>query len=76
MIVCFSLVADQVVFNSQFNKTSFITNISKHLKSIPPPRPDSQVICSQVESKSSVLYFPIQYAQKCSTSETDKLPNR
>jgi len=51
------LVADKVYFNSDFNKTSFLNNISSFLKLMPDYRPKN--IKEKIEPKSHVLYFPL-----------------
>ena len=57
----FSLVADVVVFNSQFNLSSFLSNLTPFLKSVPPPRPDAHRIQQLISNRAIVLHFPIQY---------------
>eukprot|EP00117_Sycon_ciliatum_P009203 scpid68672/ scgid0253/ Glycosyltransferase-like domain-containing protein 1 len=53
-----SLVADLVVFNSRFNRDSFLDNVEPHLKLMP----DMQVkgVRKMIESKCHVLYYPLQ----------------
>jgi hypothetical protein len=53
-----SLVADKLVFNSNYNKTSFLNSINTHLKMIPDNRPKINTK-TELESKCDVLYFPI-----------------
>lgn len=54
-----SLAADRIIFNSQFNKTSFLVEINKFL--------NIQTVCKFknllkiLTPKCSVLYFPIQF---------------
>jgi hypothetical protein len=52
-----SLVADQLLFNSRYNMSSFLDNINKFMKQI--PNFDKIDIKKDIEPKCSVLYFPI-----------------
>lgn len=48
-----------VLFNSNFNRDSFLHNIPKILKLLPDYKPKN--LQNEIESKSRVLYFPISY---------------
>ena len=57
-----SLVADKNIFNSDYNKTTFLNNINSFLKQMP----DYQVkinIKTDLEPKCCVTYFPINISQ-------------
>lgn len=62
-----ALVADHVVFNSNYNKQTFLENISKHLRKQPDFRIDD--LREDIEPKTSVIYFPVtitpQHLEKC-----------
>ncbi|RXG60237.1 Glycosyltransferase-like domain-containing protein 1-like [Armadillidium vulgare] len=53
----FHLVADQIVFNSQYNLESFLREIPRHIKRQPGLRPDPGPIVE-------VLYFPVSITHK------------
>jgi len=52
-------VADELLFNSEYNLSSFLGNITKHLKTQPDFRPDAKTVVEKISQKSRVLYFPI-----------------
>jgi len=54
-----AMVADTVIFNSEFNKTSFIDNINSFFNQQPDCKPDTEQIRQKLESKSHVLHFPV-----------------
>jgi len=54
-----ALVADVVVFNSQFNKSSFLDNINSFFNQQPDCKPDTGDIRQQIDAKSSVVHFPV-----------------
>ena len=59
--VCFSLVSDTIIFNSIFNKTSFLGGIKEHLKLIPDQQLNTGEFCEKIEKKSEVMSFPIRF---------------
>ncbi|KAJ3662727.1 hypothetical protein Zmor_007058 [Zophobas morio] len=59
IITCLS--ADVVLFNSNFNKVSFLDNLKKIIKILPDCRPKE--LKSKIEAKCKVLYFPVEYPE-------------
>lgn len=55
-----ALAADVVVFNSQFNRISFLDNINSFFNLQPDCKPNTADIRRQIEAKSAVLHFPVQ----------------
>lgn len=53
------MVADLVIFNSKFNKDSFLDNIAKIIKFLPDYPPKD--IREAINIKSQVLYFPVVF---------------
>ena len=54
-----ALVADCVLFNSQYNLESFLREVPRHLNLQKDGRPDVVAITSTIRTKSKVLYFPV-----------------
>lgn len=53
------MAADLVVFNSEFNRDSFLNNINTIIKLLPDYRPKELHL--QIKPKCRVLYFPIDF---------------
>ena len=51
--------ADELIFNSEYNLSSFLQRIPKHFKTQPDFRPNTARIVEEIRIKSRVLYFPI-----------------
>lgn len=67
-LILFSLVADVVLFNSDFNMQSFLESVATFFKIMPDFRP--QNIEDKIRPKCSVLYFPVILVDKiCDVNE-------
>ncbi|KAF2361727.1 RNA recognition motif domain [Trinorchestia longiramus] len=58
-----ALVADRIVFNSQYNLESFMREVPRHLNLQQDRRPDTASIAATIRAKSQVLYFPVEIKQ-------------
>jgi len=58
-----AISADQILFNSNFNMESFISNIDQFTKKGVPKdqRPRTGIFTEKIRKKSRVLYFPIKF---------------
>lgn len=57
------MVADNVVFNSNYNRDSFLLGIKPFLKIMPDYRPpDMENFVRSIAKKSETLYYPIQFS--------------
>ncbi|XP_037725193.1 glycosyltransferase-like domain-containing protein 1-like [Drosophila subpulchrella] len=67
------LAADIVLFNSQFNCTSFLDNVQPFLKI----QPDFKIkqIREQIQKKCQVLYFPVKFQRFPNKRKTPKEDN-
>ena len=57
-----ALVADCCLFNSHYNRQSFLERIGPFLHRIPSPKPDVDLIRQEIENKSRVAYYPLDKA--------------
>lgn len=64
------LAADQVIFNSNFNKDSFLGNLKKIIKMLPDYRPKN--LLDKISPKCMVLYFPVSFPELPSEKQLDE----
>lgn len=62
MTTLISLVADKVIFNSHYNKDSFLNSIQAFMNLVPDYRPKH--LDEKIVPKCSVLYFPVEMQRK------------
>lgn len=67
------VVADKVLFNSNFNKESFLTNIKSYLNIMPDYKPKN--LEDQIRPKCEVLSFPINIPEDICYLSKDKQMN-
>jgi glycosyltransferase involved in cell wall biosynthesis len=53
------MVADEIYFNSDFNRTSFLNKVDSFIRKIPEQQLRTSNLSQQFETKSRVLYFPL-----------------
>ena len=58
------MVADIILFNSQYNMDSFISKIPSHLNKVPGIKYEVESVLTTIKQKSQVLYFPITLEEK------------
>lgn len=67
MFFPYSMVADKILFNSDFNKESLLKNISRYLNIMPDYKPKN--LEEKIRPKCEVLSFPIDIPEMCVNSE-------
>eukprot|EP00092_Neocalanus_flemingeri_P003618 GFUD01003882.1.p1 GENE.GFUD01003882.1~~GFUD01003882.1.p1 ORF type:complete len:363 (-),score=114.97 GFUD01003882.1:132-1220(-) len=68
------LAADIVLFNSQYNLTTFLSHIPSFLSLQPDHRPNTKQICDQIKTISQVVYFPLQLPPRQEIRRTGDRP--
>lgn len=58
-----ALTADKILFNSNYNLTTFLDNLHSFFKLQPDFRPSTSDLNKEISQKSRVLYFPIKIEQ-------------
>lgn len=59
------LAADIIIFNSNYNKTSFLDNLVNIIKIFPDNKP--KYLKTKIEPKCHVLYFPLEFPKNWET---------
>ncbi|XP_054714883.1 glycosyltransferase-like domain-containing protein 1 isoform X2 [Uloborus diversus] len=65
------LVADQILFNSDFNKESFLKNLTSYFNILPDFKPKN--LEAKIRPKCQVVYFPLVFPEVCSAFSKDGL---
>lgn len=60
-----------MLFNSAFNRDSFLDNIKKIIKFLPDYKPKN--IKEQIETKSKVVYFPVSFPKNITIAQSNLL---
>ena len=68
--ILYSMVADLILFNSQFNMESFLSNLSSFLKLMPDYRPRN--LSELIRPKCQVVYFPLEFSFHPKLHKNDK----
>lgn len=64
------LAADLVIFNSEYNKRSFLSRADSHFNLQPDFRPES--VASDIEAKAKVLHFPVEIPKEVTSSSVNR----
>ena len=68
------LVADQVWFNSKFNRDSFLDKLGPFFKIQPEFRPNISEIKEKILEKSKIMYFPVMIPKFCQRQRDAQKP--
>lgn len=68
--ICSALVAQDVIFNSEFNKSSFLDSIDTFLR-LQPAEQRPKNVQALIRPKSRVLYFPLSVRKEAGSDEED-----
>jgi hypothetical protein len=55
-----ALTADRCLFNSEYNRQTFVEQLAPFLHRMPSPKPDVQQIRQAIESKCHVAHYPLE----------------